>query len=435
MKNEIKRITNVTMLIPTLLAVSAVGNAAEYDARVRAGIGVSDNIDRVAQNEVDETITTLGFEFAVTEKTSRMDLNLRSQFDYVNYSDGPFDSEWIGGLAGFVRFTMIDERLIWIVQDNLGQILVDPLRPAGPGNREDVNFLTTGPTLRLLPGSRNSIDVDLRYSRLDFEVRPIDNERLSAALSLGREVSRESRLSLDVSAERIEFDNGGLTAPVEKHEAYVRYEITGSRSTFGFDVGYNEVEFAGSKGDGVLARVDYSRETSANGSFTVSGGSQFSDQGNVFRFYSNITNNLQDVSDIPVSPAPFQNYFVALAYALDQERYAINASFDWNQEDYEDGQGIDRDVIRGNLVLRREITRKLFAGANIGFLRREFKNLLQPRRDDDLILGLNFGYRFSAGFDLSLEYQHFQRNSITPGDDFTENRAFLRASYTPVWSR
>ena len=427
--------SNAAALIPILLVATMVANAAEYDASVRAGIGASDNIARAAQNDVNETITTLGFDFAVSEQTSRMDLDLRSQFDYVDYSDGTFDSEWIGGLAGLVRFTMIDERLIWIVRDNFGQALRDPLQPARPNNRENVNYLTTGPSIRLLSGSRNSIDVDLRYTRFDFELRPNDNERLSAALSVGREISRESKLSINLKAERVEFDNGGLTAPIEEHEAYARYEILGNRSTLGFEVGYNEVEFAGSEGDGILARVDYSRQTSANGEVTISGGSQFSDQGNIFRFYNDITSNLHETTDISDSPAPFQNNFFALAYTLDQARYSIDASIDWNQEDYTDGQGIDRDVIRGNLVLSREVTRTIFAGAKIGFMRREYKNLLQPRRDDDLILGLNIGYRISAGFDLAIEYQHFQRNSITPGADFTENRAFLLASYTPVWSR
>ena len=564
MKNKNIHEHSPAIVILILLAVSAVGNAAEYDASVRASIGASDNIARTAQNEVDETLTTFGLDFNVTEQTNRMDLDLRTQFDYVDYADDTFDSEWVGGVNALVNFTLIDERLRWVVQDNFGQTLFNPLQPARPNNREDVNFLTTGPTFNLLPGSRNLIDIDLRYSRMDFEERPFDNDRLSAALSVGREISRESTMSLNLTGERTEFDNDGLaaptapieqyeafvryettgnrsalgfdvgpvvqdnfgqtlfnplqparpnnredvnflttgptfnllpgsrnlididlrysrmdfeerpfdndrlsaalsvgreisrestmslnltgertefdndglaapTAPIEQYEAFVRYETTGNRSALGFDVGYIEVEFAGSKSDGILARVDYSRQTSANGNFTVSVGSQFSDQGNIFRFFSDITNNLGDTTDIAASPAPFQNNFFALTYTLDQTRYAIDASFDWNQEDFEDGQGFDRDVFRGDLVLRREVTRTIFAGARIGFLRREFDIL--PRRDDDLILGLNIGYRFTAGFDLALEYQHFQRNSIFPGADFTENRAFLRVSYTPVWSR
>ena len=113
--------------------------------------------------------------------------------------------------------------------------------------------------------------------------------------------------------------------------------------------------------------------------------------------------------------------------------YRLDQPVSANNETDEDDQGDDRDVYRGDLDFRREVTRTVFFGANVGFQRREYKDI--PRRDDDLILGLNIGYRFSAGFNISIDYQHFQRNSTTPGADFTENRAFLRASYTPVWSR
>ena len=415
-----------------VLLMSTATHGFEYDAQVRVGIGASDNIARTPQNELDETITSVGFSFGVTEQTNTLDLDVRSQFDYVDYSDGTFDSELIGGLNGSATITLIDERLRWVIKDIFGQSLFDPLQPERPKNREDVNFFTTGPTLSLNPASRNPIILDLRYSRVDFETRPNDNDRLSLALSVGREISRASTLSLNLNATRVEFDNE-LTAPVELYEAFGRFETTGNRSTLGIDIGYNEVEFAGSNGDGILARVDYTRETSVNGTFSVSGGSQFSEQGDIFRFYRDITNNLTNTSDITDSPAPFQNNFFALSYILDQERYSIVTSIDWNQEDYKDGQGIDRDIFRGNLIFRREVSRKVFAGANIRFQRREFKYL--DRRDDDLILGLNIGYRLSDGFDISFEYQHFQRNSITAGADFTENRAFVRFSYTPVWSR
>ena len=269
MKNKITHQNIAAVLMPLLLTGTVVCSAAEYDASVRAGVGASDNIARTPQNEIAETITTAGFDFAVTNQTRRMDLDLRSQFDYVDYSDGTFDSEWVGGLNAFVTFTLIDERLRWIVQDDFGQALFDPLQPARPDNRENINFFTTGPTLNLLPASRNLIDIDVRYSRVHYEIRPFDNERLSGALSVGREISRESTLSLNLRGERTEFDDGELTPPIETYEAFARFETTGNRSTLGFDIGYTEVEFDGSEGDGILARVDYTRQTSANGTVTM----------------------------------------------------------------------------------------------------------------------------------------------------------------------
>lgn len=426
-----RKLVRFCVCVPALIVVTAV-HGYEFDAQVRAGVSVSDNIARTPQNEIDETITTVGFDFGVVEQTRKMDLNIRSNVDYLNYTDGTFDSEWIGGLNGLAIFSLVDERLSWIVQDTFGQSLFDPLQPSRPNNRENVNFFTTGPTLSLMLASRNPIVFDLRFSKVNYEIRDSDNDRLSAAVSVGREIKRASTVSLNLDAARIEYDNG-ITPPVERYEAFVRYETTGNLSTLGFDLGYNEIEFGGNNGDGILARVDYTRQTSANGNFRVSGGSRYSEQGDIFNFIRDLTNNLTETSDITDSPAPFRNNFVFLLYGLDQERYSITTSLDWNQEDYDDGQGNDRDIFRGNLGFQREVSRTVFAGANIRFVRREFKDL--DRRDDDLTLGLDVGYRFSVGFDVTFGYRHFQRNSTTSGADFTENRALIRLSYTPVWSR
>jgi uncharacterized protein (PEP-CTERM system associated) len=111
----------------------------------------------------------------------------------------------------------------------------------------------------------------------------------------------------------------------------------------------------------------------------------------------------------------------------------VNLSADWNRDDYQGGTGLDRELARVFARLQREISRTVYGGFNVGFLRREFPGL--DRIDDDLILGSNIGYRISVGLSLSLDYQHSKRDSSAVGADFTENRLFLRLAYIPVWSR
>ena len=171
--------------------------AAELEAEVRAGVGVSDNIARTSTMEIDETIATVGFDFAATEQTRRLDLDIRSNVDYLDYVDDTFDAEWVGGLNGLAIFSLIDERLTWEIRDNFGQQLLDPLEVARPGNRENVNFFTTGPTLTSSAGGRNPIVLDARYSRVSYEERPFDNDRLSGRLSVGRNTSRDATASLN----------------------------------------------------------------------------------------------------------------------------------------------------------------------------------------------------------------------------------------------
>lgn len=422
----------VGLSIPMLAfaLVSMPCNALEYGGSLRVGVGLTDNVARTPVNNIDETLAIVGFDFDAQEDTNRVDLNLRSSFDYVEYLDNTFESEVIGGLAGTALITLIDERLQWLIQENFGQQLFDPLQPDRPGNREDINFFTTGPTATLFFGSRNFLNLDARYSRVTYELQPSDNKRVSGAIELGRTVGRDTSLSVNVQGERIEFDDRENLQPIDGYAVFLRYAKTGLRNTVSIDLGYNGIESSGVEGDGVLFEASWTRETSANGLLTMVGGSKYSDQGNIFRLLQNIAISIADVNDLPDTSDPFLNYYYAVTYRLEQARYTIDVNGSWSQEDYKGQNGLDRDLYFGNFFLQREVSRTVFSALRVRFQRRDFKYI--DRRDDDLTLGILVGYRFTPRFDLTLEYQHFQRNSIDLNADFTENRVFLTATYTPV---
>ena len=290
-----------------LISAPSVLVAAEYEAEVRAGVGVSDNIGRSPATGVDETIATVGFDFAVTEETRRLDLDIRSNVDYMDYLDDTFDAELVGGVVAYAEFTLAEERLVWLVEDTFGQQLVDPLEAARPGNRENVNYFTTGPTLSLLPGSRNSIELEALYSSVNFEERPFDNERGTGTVRIGRETSRDTSVSLVATAIRIEFDDELANPPIDQHEAYIRYEKTGAQNTLSLDIGFNRVKYQGDEGDGVLAGITWAYTPSPNSVMTVTGGSRYSDQGDIFEFYQDSTGDLSDTVDGAATAAPFSS--------------------------------------------------------------------------------------------------------------------------------
>ena len=193
-------------LATVLMTVIFAASAAEINAEFSVGFGISDNIARTPANEVEENIGVIGFAFDLTERTQKTDVAIRSNFDYVDYQDDTFDSELVGRLDALLNFFLIDERLTWQVQNNYGQQLIDPLTPSRPDNRENVNYFTTGPTLTLPFGSRSSMGLELLYSNVNYEIRPFDNERVTATIKLGREIREDHDL------ERLIGLNTGLTA-------------------------------------------------------------------------------------------------------------------------------------------------------------------------------------------------------------------------------
>jgi len=416
----------------TALAGSAA-HGVEIEAQFNVGVGVSDNIARTSDNEIDEVIGVAGFNFSLIEETRRVSADIQSQFDYLYYKDGTFDNEWVGGLSAALDINLIEERLTWIFRENFGQQNADPLDPARPGNRENVNYFTTGPTLSLLPASRNLVEIDLHYSSVNFEERDADNERITSALRVGREIRRGATLSLNALTERVEFDNDGLSPDFDRHEGFVRYELFGSRNTLGVDLGYTEIDVEGETGDGLLLRVDWSREVSASATFRMSGGSNYSDQGNIFRFYQDITSDLRDTTDSVDTTEPFTNNFFSIGYGLNRDRTSVNASFNWNQEDYDGRSPDDRESTSVNLDLRRDFTSNLFGRLGVFYQRLEYENL--GRVDDDTSVSAEIGYRFGPSSSVSLQYARQERDSNITMADSRENRVFLRFYFTPAWGR
>ena len=410
-------------------------NAAEFDALIRTSVGVSDNVSRAETDTIDETLLTLGFTFNVTEDTQRIDLDLRSTLDYIEYLDGTFEEQIIGGLDAFLAVNVIERYMRWTVQDTWGQQLNDPLRPARPDNLGNVNFFSTGPTFSFLGDSRNQLNLDFRYTAIDFENQRSDSERGSAILALGRDIRRSTNISLNFLTERAEFDEGDGNRDFDRRQAFFRLSQTGNRNTLGVSIGANEVELveSGEVLDGTFAQLDWTSRVSSSGTLTLGAGSRFSDQGNIFRFNRTNAPNLEDPTDNPISDSPFVNNFLALGYTLQRGQYSVNVTANFDQQDFKDQSGADRDILGGQVVVRRDLSRRTFATLRVRYRERDFK--YQDREDENILFGLNLGYRVNAGFNVSIDFQQTRRETTVPGSSFDEDRVFLQFSYTPEWSR
>lgn len=430
-----KSIRNAIRII-ALAALTAPGLvwALEIQAQFAAGVGYSDNIGRTPSNEVGETIRTLALDFNLQQKTRRLDADIRSTFDYMDYVDNTFDSELVGGLVARADYAIAEDRLFWLFQYNWGQQLQDLFEVARPDNRENVYSLLTGPRLVLPLGNRNAIVTDLQYTNTRYEFQPYDFESGAAILQFGREFRDNKTLSINGSGRRFEFKDDQFPS-YDQTEAYIRYEGQSERNTITLDAGYTEVDSEGQKGDGMLLRADWTRKLSAVTTLQVGAGSQYSDQGDIFRFFQNVTQNLDVTNSVIAFGSPFRNNYLNASVEYTAERSLIAVNFIATTERYElvPTNALDRDYYGFELDYNREMSRKFFAGASVFYRSIDYRT--QSRTDTDRALNLNLGYRFSAAFNLALQYQLLSRKSTDALSESTENRTMLRFGYIPSWGR
>ena len=132
-----KRCSYVLLRSAAIAGILVTGSslAAEVESNFRLGYGWSDNITRVPSDPVDEKIQSVGLSFNYVEETRKLDAIIRSSFDFLHYENGTFDDDLVGGVIADFTYWFIDERLNWVLQDNYGQQLINPLAAATPNNQ------------------------------------------------------------------------------------------------------------------------------------------------------------------------------------------------------------------------------------------------------------------------------------------------------------
>lgn len=409
--------------------------AAEISSTFNASVGRSDNILRTDDNQVEESMATVGIELDATHNGPKLTTDIHVNADYIEYVDGSFDNEVLGGANIVANYWFLEDKFGWNLQYNYGQQVFNPLAPIRPDNRENVSFVTTGPQLIVPLGARFELKANAEISETSYEINPNDSQRVGGRASIGRLMSSGRTLSLVGTQERVEYDININSPDYDRRAAFLRFESINTRGSFAFDIGVNELQLDGidEKTDGTFVRLDWTRILSEGIELTITGGSRFSDQGDIFRFFRNVAFDLRETEDVAGVQTPFQNNYGSLALNLERARTSIDLVAIYSDEDYELNSNFDRLIKQFNLLINRDLSRKLFGEFGVNTSSRRFGT--NNRDDRDTLLTLAIGFRFNEAASTTLSYQHFSRNSNQGVTEFDENRIFLRFSYVPKWAR
>ena len=175
-----------------------------------------------------------------------------------------------------LRYLFVPGRFEWVLTESFGQSEIDPFAASTPDNRENINYFTTGPDFTVRLGSVGSLTLFGRYSMTQFEDSNFDDERLLGGLSLGRDLSARSNVSLNATAERVEFDDQTAGSDYDRQSAFLRYEIEGARTTIGAGSGRTaRFTTTATTSSSPLFELDISRDLSQRSVLTFRGGVQF----------------------------------------------------------------------------------------------------------------------------------------------------------------
>lgn len=413
------------------LAVWAAPARAEVAATAEAGIGYSDNIRRTESNVADETIGTVGLDLTWRERTRRLRGEASIDASYFEYLDDAFESEVVGTGNGSLTLGILPETLHWVFEDTFGQAQSDPFSPMTPENREDLNFFSTGPDLIARFGATGFARVFGRWSSTSYETSPLDAERATGGISVGRRASSRTELTLNGVTERVTFDQP-LTADYDRKIVFVGYELDAARTLLSADVGYTWIDRDGDDdaSGNALVNIAVERELSTSSLLRLTLGSQLGDAGDSLR--DALGGPLGGPvggggGEITASSDPFENRNVALQWQFARNRTGFSLGASWNQDRYETQTQFDRTRYAYTATLSRQLAAALELELVANLDNEQFDNV--DLETDELQFGVTLSWRAWRTLGWRLMLERYDRDASNGVGEYQENRAFLTLAY------
>lgn len=433
-------------LLVCLALAPGWGTAADFfTLGVDVGVGASDNIYEVQSPRTSEIMPTAGFDVALHREGTVLDADVTGLFSYYDYVHDSYSNDVFGRLDGTVKLSLVPEKLVWVVQDSFGQEALNLFQPNNPGNREYVNFVSTGPDLSLRLGEQGFIRLGARYANVHYQTSPLDSNRPSETFAIGRELSANSALSLNVDAEQVRFDNttqttiiNGVTYPpnvdFDRREAYLRYEARGARTTLAVNLGATQTEEATGWHSRPLLELDLTRRMTPYTSLSLSAGQQFTDAAEGFR-------NLQPGATGGIVLAPvagaYDSYvarYVSGGWRLERDRTTVALSDRYEEDLHSVDSNFDAKRNDLELNIGRRLTPMVGVQLLGSMITDNYYN--QHFESNDHLAGAALVVQPARKVEVRLLYDHVWRTASGVGSTtFGENRIFLLLTYRPVGAR
>lgn len=356
------------------LGLTTAAAASTIELEGNAGIGRSDNIARVPGAERSATIRAVGVRFSALKEGRRLAVDFVGDIALLDYAGSFYPAEVTGTAAGRLQLSLIEDRLTWVAEDQFGQTRQDLFNAPSPDNRENVNFFSTGPDLRLAMGSESSLLVGGRYTRVDYEHSPADSEQVGGRLTVERQLSGTARVSANVSAERIKPLGAVTAVSYDRRAAYARYAIAGKRTSFSINAGASQVNGSGGDDSGLLIDVELGRDVGGLSRVTFRAGHEVTDPGasRSLREERLMMPRPETVSVVQTSQ-PFTHEYVGADWRVTGQRTTIDISAEWSDERYLDSNTMDLRRVTFDTSIERALAARTSVRLGMNHNRYNFK--------------------------------------------------------------
>lgn len=428
-------------LLSLALVAACMPPAAKAAWRLDYDLGMgyqySDNINLSQTDPISENVLIPSINFSLSETGSVLRADIAGSLEYYNYLGGEFANELRTNLDADVDWTIMPERLNWVVSDHLGMEPVNLRAADTPGNMQRTNVFTTGPTLRfnLAPTLRGR--TDLRYVDSYAEnSRDFDSSRISAAFRAEWERSTTQQFSAGVEVQDVDFDYDNLAEDYKRRSAFVGYTHRLTDLNLNVIAGYAWLDFTrGHEASAPFVRTSLYWTITPNNRIRVAGAWEYSDAAT---FLAEGAGGIDEeepgrvaIGGAMVSPDVYRERRLEASYVHESARLVATASAFTGRFRYESTLSVyteDRDERGGFLDVGYRARPLLTFGALLNATRRHYVD--SDERDTTKMYGLYVSHDLSRHWNWRADVRRLERESATgTTPTYNENQVFLRLTY------
>lgn len=386
----------------------------------------TDNVSRTSGAQSSDTLVSVGTDLNLHRHGSRLNLDAEGDLDWVQFLRNSYGGRAFGYFDGTALWGKPTEVFQWLLRDSFGQLLSDPLAAATPATLENVNYLSTGPTVNLPFGSRTRLSLNGVYSNTTYEKSNFDSHSLQTGASLSRQVSAISTVSLNAATQKTQFLDRVDYSDFDSQQYYVGYTAEGRRTTALINLGYRLLREHNpdTTHGGLLVQVQLGRRISPSSSVYVSGREQYVAAEDALR--GGFTPRAQPGTAVNVaSSAPYRERLFEGGWRFDRSRTSFSLFASRTEDNYDRQASLDRSTT----AFTGSVEHRLSSTVNLALTARTYSV-------DYTTLGKYDERAFSAvlskifgRLSVALDYERYDRTGSGAIEGYRENRIGARLKY------
>ena len=396
----------------------------------------NDNLLATPEDEIGMTVLRPGIGFEVSHDSSALQLDLSGRTEYRRYGDDRFNNTVDANLSGRLNWILVPERLSFSASDSLTLQPIDTLEPDAPGNRQQVNVLSAGPTLffELAPSWRGI--AELRYVRSAAEITDqFNSARYDTALRTVKSLSETSQIALNLQAQRVDFEDDVIARDYDRVDLFARYSRTLARFDLGLDIGYSRLDyrsplegFVDARAD-PLVRADFAWRPNDSHRFSARLSSVFSDVSTDALSAISPDAGLPgevDTGDTVINASPFLERRLDTEYVHTATRWTFEISPYLTRLRYNETDQFDQNGYGSGFDFSWRVRENLQLGGNASITRNRYLRL--DRQDETKRVSTYLRYDRSRHWSGTLTLSRYERSSSSAADA-SQNILTLTISY------